>query len=475
MRFAWLCALVGVATCRDATAPPPVARVVILAPDTAAVVGRTLRLYGVPYDSRGVSIPGVPLTWRALDASRAQVDSTGQVLLGPAAGDVQVVATAASGAADTVGVHAAAEGEVRWQYMVAGAMTNMAGPALGPDGTVYALGIPFPGVQEIADLYALTPHGALRWSRRLDRTSVSGVLVGLDGTVYVTGRTVRALTPDGSIKWSRVLDSASAANLWGALPAGQVLIVAGEHTPIALDIVTGDTVWNGPPSPTGRWILPPTIAGDTAWLKKTADTLYALDIGSGVLRSVRIPDPDGGAQRTFGVGPVPLPSRILVPSAYQLAAFDPSGAGAWSTPPGGWGVSEPVLDAAGGLYMQTTGGGLIALTAATGVERWRAPTVRSRWLWYGGPALAQGGVIYAAGLDGVYAYDTSGALRWRYQTMEDSVGFVPFIGAPAVAPDGTVYTYTDTRIYAFWASHPPEPNSPWPMWRHDARRSGVAR
>jgi hypothetical protein len=84
-------------------------------------------------------------------------------------------------------------------------------------------------------------------------------------------------------------------------------------------------------------------------------------------------------------------------------------------------------------------------------------------------------VIYCAALDGFYAYDTSGALRWEYHTNEDSASYVPFIGAPAIAPDGTVYTYTDTRIYAFWASHPPEPYSPWAMWRHDARRSGVAR
>ncbi len=84
-------------------------------------------------------------------------------------------------------------------------------------------------------------------------------------------------------------------------------------------------------------------------------------------------------------------------------------------------------------------------------------------------------MIYCAAQDGFYAYDTSGSLRWEYHTNEDSASYVPFIGAPAIGSDGTVYTYTDTRVYAFWASHPPEPNSPWPMWRHDARRSGVAR
>ena len=89
--------------------------------------------------------------------------------------------------------------------------------------------------------------------------------------------------------------------------------------------------------------------------------------------------------------------------------------------------------------------------------------------------MGEGGIIYCAGLDGFYAYDTSGQLRWSYQSTEGGTQLVPFIGAPAIAPDGTVYTYTDTRVYAFWASHPPEPNSPWPMWGHDAQRTRVAR
>jgi hypothetical protein len=88
--------------------------------------------------------------------------------------------------------------------------------------------------------------------------------------------------------------------------------------------------------------------------------------------------------------------------------------------------------------------------------------------------LARGGTIYAAGQAGFYAYDTAGALLWS--DMVDSAGtWQAFEGAPAIAPDGTVYTFTSTHLYAFWAAAPPEPNSPWPMWRHDAQRTGWAR
>lgn len=69
--------------------------------------------------------------------------------------------------------------------------------------------------------------------------------------------------------------------------------------------------------------------------------------------------------------------------------------------------------------------------------------------------------------------DTAGATLWTH--VADSAGVAQaFEGAPAIAPDGTVYTWTSTHLYAFWGSAPPEPDSPWPMWRHDAQRTGWA-
>ena len=65
-------------------------------------------------------------------------------------------------------------------------------------------------------------------------------------------------------------------------------------------------------------------------------------------------------------------------------------------------------------------------------------------------------------------------MLWTYTA--DSAGVAQaFVGSPAIAPDGTVYTFTGTHVYAFWGARPPEPDSPWPMWRHDAQRTGWAR
>lgn len=60
--------------------------------------------------------------------------------------------------------------------------------------------------------------------------------------------------------------------------------------------------------------------------------------------------------------------------------------------------------------------------------------------------------------------------------MADSAGRPQrFLGAPAIGPDGTVYASTSTQVYAFYGPTGPDPNSPWPMWRHDAQRTGWAR
>jgi hypothetical protein len=478
--LAALAALAAVACSPDGTRPPPpvpVVRVTITAPDTAGLIGRTLTLNATAYDSAGAPVPGATFSWRALfNSTRGTVDSLGQVRLGPSGGDFLVAATEpVSGRADTVGLHAAREGELKWVLALGDSTSNVGGPALGPDGTISVLTLPNPSGAELADLHLVSSYGRELWRLRLDRTGYNAHLTGPDGTIYVAGRTVRAISPLGAIRWSHIMWGASAAVfITAALAPGGPLVVAGENSPLALDLATGDTVWGGPVSPIGAWLVPPTIAGGTVWIKKTEDSLYAFNLATGQIGR-RIADADsGGDKRTFGVGPVPVGGTVYLPLKYRLAAVDTSGVLQWLTPGRGTGVSEPVIDGNGRLFVQTQDG-LVARDALTGAQLWLRNAGRPRWGWYGGPALAQGGTIYCAALDGFYVYNTGGTLLWSYQTNEAGANPVPFTGAPVIAPDGTVYTYTDTALYAFWGLYQPEPNSPWPMWRHDAQRTGRAR
>jgi outer membrane protein assembly factor BamB len=451
---------------------------VITAADTAGLPGTTLALTATAYDAAGAPVPSAAISWLSFDQGIATVDATGGARL-VTPGSVSVAATERkSGAADTVILHVAREGELKWTLSFGGdSAFTVGGPALGPDGTVYVLTLPFYGTQEVSDLWAVSPRGRQRWRLRLDRTGDNGHLIGPDGTIYVTGRTIRAITTAGTVLWSRVLLDPSGADFtFGALAPTGVLIVAPGPRVLALSATTGDTVWAGPISGSGRWIAAPTVAGPTVWIKQQEESLYAFSRDAGVIgRTIADPDTEVGDLRAFGTGAAMVGSRLYLPTAFRLAAFDTSGILTWLTDNRGRGVTEPVIDPVGNVYVQTSADGLLALEPAAGAWRWRRLACQPRWVWHGGPALGAGGVIYCAALDGFFAFGTNGDTLWSYQTAEGGSGPVPFIGAPVIATDGTVYTYTDTRLYAFWASHPPEPDSPWSMWRHDAQRTGVAR
>lgn len=86
-------------------------------------------------------------------------------------------------------------GHVRWRFQADGPYIQ-GRPAVGPDGTVYALDVS-------GHLYALMPNGALKWIFTTSPTAVESVDVGTDGTIYFAsaGNSVYAVNPDGTLKW----------------------------------------------------------------------------------------------------------------------------------------------------------------------------------------------------------------------------------------------------------------------------------
>src|SRR5437867_6833817 len=103
--------LVTTGACLDSTPMRSVARVSVSAPDTAALVGQTIVLAVTAFDRAGDVLAAPLLFWESLDTTRARVDTTGRVVLGPASGDVLVTATTRDARiADTISLHAAVEG-----------------------------------------------------------------------------------------------------------------------------------------------------------------------------------------------------------------------------------------------------------------------------------------------------------------------------------------------------------------------------
>lgn len=491
-RFPPFFALLLGAACSDApTSPrqPFAVRLEISATDSAVLVEHALQLQATGWDSAGSAFTPVRLEWRSTNPALLVVDSLG-VAHAKGGGDVLAYAWAPpSTVVDSMPVHVAVHGELKWRLALDW-MPVAGGLAEGPDGTVYVIGRTDP-TRDLSTLYAISPRGVVKWSRLLTEVAENWPLVSEDGTVFVVGRYVYAFHADGSVRWSLTArppdDLGNPESYSGALSSQGVLYAAMGYDLLALHAATGDTVWVGPRATDRGWLLPPSIGADgrRAYISNTGDSLYAFDAANGIVRwAVPHPDTDRTA---FHVGTAISGRDLFMPAASRLQHVDTAGTVLVIGPPYGLGVSEAAIGSDGMLYVQRPQGFGVFAYRGVSPESWRLAGVRSRYTWYGGPALAEGEVLYAAAVDGFYALNVSpfqASARWRFPP--DPRDSLIFIGAPLIGRDGTVYSFTSTtfgqdvpppstdEVFAFWEDKRPEPNSPWPMWRHDARRSGQA-
>jgi hypothetical protein len=113
-------------------------------------------------------------------------------------GAVPVAVITAAGTSNAASLNVTARqanGPAKWRFQM-DAMYAVPRPAIGPDGTVYAVDV-------FNHLYALTPNGGLKWL--VNGAGEKGVDVGADGTVYTGSEdNISAYNPDGTLKWQFV-------------------------------------------------------------------------------------------------------------------------------------------------------------------------------------------------------------------------------------------------------------------------------
>lgn len=470
-------------------APPRPVALVLTASDTVRAVGGDVTFTAVAVDSEGAPVAGVAIAWGVSNAGRGRITPDGRFTAGPNVGPVWVRAVvAAPPLAESVLVRTVAPGTVKWIWAAAGVggvLPSFGGPVLAPDGTVYALvgtgGFPdFPGT-----LVALSPEGAVRWTRPLLQVegNIGPVVTPGSDQVWVVGKASYLVAPDGTVLWDTVASDDVGSSLLSGAATTELLVAAWGRHVTAYRATDHALVWTSQEAPLISWLVPATITAEGRVLaKRTADTLFVFAGADGrILRSFL--DPDTALDKAvFGVGTVPVGDRYLLPTVKNLAAFDTGGPLLWLTENiGGRGVTEPAVAPSGTLFVQNRIFGLQALNP-DGSTKWYRRTPNAGMGWrempqsaaHGGPALAQGGVLYSAGQGAFFAHSVDGEPLWEF-VADSADAWQAFLGAPAIAPDGTVYTFTSTHVYAFYGPAGPEPNSPWPMWRHDAQRTGWAR
>jgi len=323
-------------------------------------------------------------------------------------------------------------------------------PALAPDGSIY-LGL-FDGT-----FLAVTPQGRVKWKFKTRREIKSSPAIAGDGSIYFGSRdrNFYAVTPAGKLKWV---------------------------------------------FPTGAWVdSSPAIAADgTVYFGSWDKNFYALN-------------PDGTLKWKLAVGAIVDSSpAIAADGTIYFGAHDkvfyalkPDGAVRWKFPTGGGIISSPALGAGGVIYFSSLDGNLYALNP-DGAERWRchlggttgsSPVVAAdgtiaigqnslmavvspagKKLWHSGSALPEE-VSAVAVADRFYfylAWRTISAVAPADQRLWQAELLHNVTASPTLGPDGIVLVNAEMDLQAIQPPDKTRPatNSPWPMFRANARHTG---
>lgn len=361
---------------------------------------------------------------------------------------------------------AGAPGDLSWSYPTGGAIA-FSSPAIGGDGTIYV------GSGDYK-LYAINPNGSFKWSHTTDGEIWTSPAIGADGTIYVASSDpnyLYAIDPDGNRKWSYAIEgyhqySSPAVGVDGTVYIGQRTTASVDSKIYAIN-PNGTFKWSY--STANRIDSSPAIGADgTVYAGSYDRKLYAINpdgskkwsyLAGGEIHS----SPAIGADGTIYMGALD----------HKLYAVNPNGTFKWYRVLSGQVSSSPAIGADGTIYVGTGEHSATPVDARLyavnpdGTVKWSyavGDTINSS------PAIGADGTIYVGSYDfKLYAVNPNGTLAWSY-TTGDAIG-----SSPAIGSDGTIYVgSSDSNLYAIYSSSLGLADSPWPMFRHDLKRTGFS-
>jgi hypothetical protein len=237
-------------------------------------------------------------------------------------------------------------------------------PAIGPDGTIYAVDV-------YDNLVAVAPDGTVLW--RVAEAGSKGVDVGSDGTIYTGNEDwIKAFNPGGTLKWTFMQSPRAFVFIDVAVgPDGYIYAVASSGMGVFSleDTLSGPEIrWTNPEAYSRTFVGYTEIAfGPTADGRDQQLYFYA----NGHTRAVRLSD--GASIFTTG-GNNTRPQVSAVDGTWHKgdAAFNPDNSLAWSFDfPLAAGFSEPSLAWDGTHYAVVSANQLYAINS-NGVQQFQA-------------------------------------------------------------------------------------------------------
>jgi outer membrane protein assembly factor BamB len=327
-------------------------------------------------------------------------------------------------------------------------------PAVGPDGTTYAL-------SEDSYLYAWVSAGSLLWKHDLGSMPEDCLAVSADGTVYAGLRSQEliAVNPRGGRIWTVQLDGLPAGDP-AVAEDGTVLVGTSAGTLSALSHL-GRREWavTLPGAVTGQ----PVIDGvGTIYVTAADRRLYALTPWGDFKWSLPFTDAPG-APAIAADGSV-----VLCTEAGEIIDVSPSGDVVWRKP-----VGAPVIGVSADsvqIVVDTRAGRVAGLTT-DGRELWRTETSRD----LASSPFISGDFIFLTGQDGsLIALDSRHAVSGIVKTTAVGGATRSSDGAILVGGRDWVVYSLDTTATGLTTATPAAARTapPWPQAGHDERHSG---
>jgi outer membrane protein assembly factor BamB len=323
------------------------------------------------------------------------------------------------------------DGTQKWMEILS---SRVGTPSIGIDGTLYV------GVYSYSSgnsyLSAWTSGGIMKWTFPTgENIGMISKAIGRDGTIYVRGwRTLYAVNPDGTQKWAHQIGE------WGfSMAIDKHGII---YLPVGYDLFAvnpdGSRKWSISNYP--YYFRAPAIGADgTIYIGSDDDNLHAIN-------------PDGTQKWVFATAN---------PGSVQ------------------WSPGSPAIGQDGTIYIGSRDTKLCAVNP-DGTEKWSFQTGELSGL---APAIGGDGTVYIGSQDGnLYAINPDGQQKWTFELFKIEYGYGG-LGNPIIGLNGTIYVGAAGRdedrklyakLYALYGGSEGPPDSPWPMFAHDARNSGYA-